>query len=323
MRSETAAAESGPGAAGGRSTLRRHGSRRTVGRRRIGLPAGAMALPAVLLLLTFIFAPLVYTLVLSFMHWNLISPDRRFVGVRNYANLASTPNFLQSIVTTAVYGGLFVAIVVPGGLALAKAVDTKLPGMLLARSLIFLPYVIPLVGSAMAWEWVFNPDHGVLTHIFKLFGAGPPEVFSGRWSSVLAIEVVFIWQYIGFYMLIFLSGLQSLDTSLGEAAAVDGASRRRIFWDVERPQLRPVILFAVVFALVHSFQLFDQIYVLTRGGPGTSTYSLVYFIFTEAFQFFNIGGAAAASVVLIAILSVLSWGVFHFTRERTASSATG
>lgn len=282
-----------------------------------------MALPAVLLLLTFIFAPLAYTVVLSFMHWNLITPDRSFVGLRNYENLASTPNFVHSILTTAVYGALFVAAVVPGGLALAKAVDTRLPGMLLARSLIFLPYVIPLVGSAMAWEWVFNPDHGVLTHILKLFGAGPSDMLSGRWSSVLAIEIVFIWQYLGFYMLIFLSGLQSLDTSLSEAASVDGATRRRIFWDVERPQLKPVILFAVVFALVHSFQLFDQIYVLTHGGPGTSTYSVVYFIFTEAFQFFNIGSAAASSVVLMAILAVLSWGVFHFTRERAPGGATG
>jgi ABC-type sugar transport system permease subunit len=139
---------------------------------------------------------------------------------------------------------------------------------------------------------------------------------------VLAIEIVFIWQYIGFYMLIFLSGIQSLDPSLNEAAAVDGAASRRIFWSIELPQMRPVALFAIVFATVQSFQLFDQIYVLTSGGPGTSTFSLVYFIYIEAFKFFKIGSAAAASVVLMAILSILTWGIFRFTREKPAPRAT-
>ena len=291
-------------------------------RRRRGGAAGFMALPALLFLLTFIFAPLVYTIVLSFMHWNLISPTRTFVGLKNYKNLGDTPDFVQSILTTAVYSGIFLAIVVPGGLLLAKAVDTKRPGMRFARSILFMPYVIPLVGSAIAWQWVLNPDHGVIAHLFTVFGGRAPDLLSGRWTSVLAIEIVFIWQYIGFYMLIFLSGIQSLDSSLAEAASVDGAASHRIFWSIELPQMRPVILFAFVFAIVQSFQLFDQIFVLTSGGPGTATYSLVYFIYIQAFKFFNIGSAAAASVVLMAILSILTWGIFRFTREKSPRGAT-
>jgi len=291
-------------------------------RRRRGGAAGFMALPALLLLLTFIFAPLVYTIVLSFMHWNLISPDRKFVGLKNYQNLVGTSDFVQALLTTVVYSGIFLAIVVPGGLLLAKAVDTKRPGMQAVRSVLFMPYVIPLVGSAIAWEWVLNPDHGVIAHFFTLFGGKAPDLLSGRWTAVLAIEIVFIWQYIGFYMLIFLSGIQSLDPSLNEAAAVDGAASRRIFWSIELPQMRPVALFAIVFATVQSFQLFDQIYVLTSGGPGTSTFSLVYFIYIEAFKFFKIGSAAAASVVLMAILSILTWGIFRFTREKPAPRVT-
>lgn len=290
--------------------------RRILGGRRGTAAGGLMAAPAALLLLTFIFAPLAYTIVLSFMHWNLISPTRTFVGIKNYQDLGDASDFVDSLITTAIYSLIFLVVVVPGGLLLAKAVDTKRPGMRAARAVIFMPYVIPLVGSAIAWEWVISPDHGVIAHLYSLFGAHAPDLLSGRWTSVLVIEIVFIWQYIGFYMLIFLSGLQSLDGSLAEAAAVDGAGPSRIFWSVELPQLKPVTLFAIVFAIVHSFQLFDQIFVLTRGGPGTSTYSLVYFIYTEAFKFFNIGRAAAASVVLMAILGILTIVIFRLTRER-------
>lgn len=291
-------------------------------RRRRQFAPSVMAVPAVLLLLTFIFAPLAYTIIISFMHWDLISAQKSFAGVSNYRDLWSTPGFLQSLATTAGYGGLFLLVVVPGGFLLAKAVDTKLPGMGLARSVIFMPYVIPLVAAAVAWEWMFEQEHGLLPKVFEALGLGSPAMLSGRWTAPLAIEIVFIWQYIGFYMLIFLSGLQGLDNSLAEAARVDGASPTRIVRHVELPQLRPVVLFTVVFALVQSFQLFDQIYVMTQGGPGTATFSIVYWLYTQAFQFFDIGSAAAGSVMLMAILALLTWIVLRVGRERTSGPGT-
>lgn len=277
-----------------------------------------MTLPAVLLLLTFIFAPLVYTIFLSVMHWNLVSPTKRFVGLQNYSRLQSTPGFVQSIITTAIYGAIFLVCVVPGGLMLARVVDKKLPGMRFFRSIIFMPYVIPLVASAIAWDWMFDSTHGVLNRLLAVIGVHGPQWLGGRWTAVAAIEIIFLWQNIGFYMLVFLSGIQGLDPTLNEAASVDGATARRIFRSIELPQLRPVILFTVVFAIVHSFQLFDQIYTTTHGGPGTSTLSFVYFIYNEGFRFFDIGRAAAASVVLLVILSVVTWGVFRVVREEEA-----
>lgn len=263
-------------------------------------------LPAFVFLSLFVFVPTLYVFYLSGFKWNLLNTPK-FVGLQNYLQLMESSGFRQSLSNTVWFSGGMLVISLPMGLLLAVLLDRKLKATNFYRTVLFSPYVLPLVGSGLVWTLLYNKDYGLVNKVLSVFHVAGPDWLGTSGYALAAVLVMSVWQYLGYYMLIFLAGLQSVPDALKEAAAVDGGGRWNTFRHVTLPSLGPTILFAVVICLIQSFQTFDQVYVMTGGGPDNATSTLVYYIFNQGFQMNNIGHATSASVILLILLSVLTW----------------
>ncbi|QSO46507.1 carbohydrate ABC transporter permease [Alicyclobacillus mengziensis] len=263
--------------------------------------------PAMFFITVFIFVPAVYVVYLSLLHWNLLSSHPKFVGLRNYLYLFHDSNFHTALINSGIVSAAMVFIALPIGLGLATLADLGLRGTPVYRTIIFSPYVIPLVASGLIWSLLFNGSTGLVNAVLHLFGIAGPNWLGTSPYALISVIVVTVWQFTGYYMLIFLGGLQGVPAALKEAARVDGAGTWRVFRSITLPALSPSIFFAVVVCIIQSLQTFDQVYVMTEGGPDGSTTTLVYYIFEQGFGMYNIGPATAASVVLLVILAVLTF----------------
>lgn len=263
----------------------------------------------------FIFAPAVYTIYLSLLKWNLLSIHGQFVGLANYKNMFLAPDFRQSLTNTILFTVGMLVISLPVGLLLAVLVDMGLKGTRAYRTILFGPYVVPLVGSGLVWTLMFNPTYGFVDQFLSALGINGPDWLGTQRFALLSVLIMSIWQFIGYYMIIFLGGLQGVPDSLKEAAGLDGANRWQAFKTVTLPALSPSIVFAFVVCTVQSFQTFDQVYVMTGGGPDGATSTLVYYIYHQGFEMYNVGTASAASVVLLILLGLLTWVQVKFTNR--------
>ena len=275
----------------------------------------AFLAPAMLLLTVFIFVPAVYVVYLSLLHWNLLSSHPKFVGFANYAVLFRDSNFHTALINSGLVSAAMVFIALPIGLVLAMLADLGLRGTRLYRTILFGPYVIPLVASGLIWSLLFNGRNGFIDQVLGVFGIAGPDWLGTQPYALMAVMVVTIWQFTGYYMLIFLGGLQGVPIGLKEAARVDGAGGWRVFRSVTLPSLSPSLFFAIVVCLIQSLQTFDQVYVMTNGGPDGATTTLVYYIFQQGFGMYNIGPATAASVVLLVILALLTFIQMRFSQR--------
>jgi ABC-type sugar transport system permease subunit len=266
-------------------------------------------------LLIFTFVPAVYVVYLSLFKWNLLSVDLKFVGLANYIHMFQSSDFHQALVNTIVFSIGMVAISLPLGLLLAVLVDLGLRGTRLYRTVLIGPYVVPLVGSGLVWTLLYNPNYGFINQVLHKFHIPAPDWLGTHGYALLAVLIMSVWQYLGYYMVIFLGGLQSVSESLKEAAGVDGANRWQTFWHVTLPSLAPSLVFAFVVCTIQSLQTFDQVYVMTGGGPDGATSTLVYYIYHQGFEMYNIGTAAAASVVLLLLLAILTWVQVKFSNR--------
>ncbi|WP_233096015.1 carbohydrate ABC transporter permease [Alicyclobacillus sp. SO9] len=263
--------------------------------------------PAMFFITVFIFVPAIYVIYLSLLHWNLLSSHPKFVGLANYKYLFHDSDFRTALSNSGIVSASMVLIALPLGLGLAMLADLGLRGTKLYRTILFGPYVIPLVASGLIWSLLFNGRHGLVDQVLSIFGIQGPNWLGSQPYALIAVIVVTIWQFTGYYMLIFLGGLQGVPVGLKEAAKVDGAGGWRVFTSVTLPSLSPSIFFAVVVCIIQSLQTFDQVYIMTNGGPDGSTTTLVYYIFRQGFGMYNIGPATAASVILLVILAVLTF----------------
>ena len=268
--------------------------------------AWMLTLPALLFITMFVFLPAIYVVYLSFFKWNLLSVHMKFVAFTNYVQLFISPDFRQSLMNTVVFTAGMLFFSLPLGLWLAVLLNRKLRGTHFYRTVLFSPYVIPLVGSGLVWTLLYSKDYGLVNMALSWFHIHGPDWLGSPGYALVAVVIMSVWQYTGYYMLIFLAGLQSVPDALKEAAAVDGAQRWQVFRSVTLPSLAPSIVFAVIVCSIQSFQVFDQVYVMTGGGPDNATSTLVYYIYNEGFQMFNIGRATAASVILLVLLSLLT-----------------
>jgi len=274
----------------------------------------AMLAPALTVLGTFVFFPVVYVVFLSLTEWDLISPDQRFVGLQNYLYLASSEEFRAVLLRTAVYSGATAAITLPLALMLAVLLNQKFRGRNVYRTVLSSPFAVPLVGSAVIWLWLYDPSYGLINYLLSLFGIEGPAWLERSSTVLLSVIIVSVWHYVGYYALLFLVGLQDIPAELYEAARIDGAGRWSEFWRITLPLLSPTILFASTVSVIQSFQVFDQIYVLTGGGPADSTTTLIFYLYEQGFQFFNIGIASAVSVFLL--LSLITFTILHMHLSR-------
>ncbi|MFI6873813.1 carbohydrate ABC transporter permease [Streptomyces sp. NPDC050400] len=260
-----------------------------------------MVTPALLHAALWIGLPIVAAVYLAFTSYDVLTAPR-FVGLANFRDMLDDAMFRKSIVNTVIYTFFTVPFGMLLGLLLALALDRGLRARGVFRTAIFLPQVTATVAIALVWLWIYNPRNGLFNTLLGLFGIeGPAWLASTSWAMPSVI-LVGIWQGIGMKMLIYLAALQNLPKDLYEAASVDGASPVRQFFSITLPLLKPATFFVLITSLIGAFQSFDQIYILTDGGPAGSTTMMTYEIYKSAFREFRVGYACAQSLVLFVLL---------------------
>ncbi len=268
------------------------------------LAGWAFVTPAVILIGVFALIPIGWSLLLSLQSTNLIAPAH-YVGLANYRALTKDPQFRSAIGHTVVYTVLFVPISVGGALGIAVALNRKIRGIRFYRLAVFIPLVTSTVATGIIFLWLLDPTFGLVNYILHLVGLPQQQFLQDPNQALYCIVAMTVWSWLGFDVIIYLAALQGIPQDLLEASEMNGASRWATFRSIVLPLLGPATLFIVVWSTINALQLFDEIYVSTRGGPLGSTTVIVYYLYQQAFQFFNGGyGAAIAYVLFVAILIV-------------------
>jgi multiple sugar transport system permease protein len=282
--------------------------RRKVNKRRSGEGRAAAFLlaPDVIGLALIYVGPILFTIYLSFFSWNGISPDKTFVGLDNYHYLVNDPSWTTSLRVSLVYVLMYVPLVTGGALLLAVLVAQELPESKLYRTIYFLPIAVPIVVGAIVWQLIFQPSYGFINYLLQLIGAPPQPWLSSPTQALVVVVLVSAWKQVGYFMIIFLAAILAVPREYLEVAAIDGAGAVRRFRSIIWPLIRPTTVFVVVMTTILALQDFDQIFVLTRGGPNYGTYVQVYYIYDQMLKFLRMGPASAASVVLFLIIMILS-----------------
>lgn len=258
-------------------------------------------LPALVGTLIFIIIPVFFSFGLSFVNWDLLNKPQ-FVGLHNYKLILTEPLFGKILLNTFVYAistSIF-AVIIP--LVLASILNSKIRGSEFFKAAYFLPFITPMIVIAIIWQWIFDPNIGILNQILHL----NINWLYDKNFAMPALIIVSVWKLIGYNMVIFLAGFSSLNQSLFEAAKIDGANAFQTFKFVTIPLLSPTIFFVVIITCISSFQVFDLIYMMTQGGPLDSTNVLVYAVYKNAFEYFKIGQASAIAYVLFIIILLLT-----------------
>lgn len=250
--------------------------------------------------------PTIYNAFLSLTSWDMISPSPLFVGLDNYTSLLTDRDFLEVLLTTAIFTVAIVGAEMTLGLGLAVLLNQKLRGRGVVRTLAFAPYVLSGAAVAMMWLFIFDPNYGLARLAFDAFGQRSPNWTTDSDWALLALIIVHAWKGIGFAAIVYLAALQARPEELYEAASLDGAGPWRKFISLTIPLLSPTTFFLLIVSVISTTQAFDMIAVMTNGGPGTSTTTLSWFIYSEAFQSFNLGKGAAGAMILFAILLVVT-----------------
>jgi multiple sugar transport system permease protein len=265
----------------------------------------AFAGPAMILIVVFGIVPIIWSALLSFQRTNLLSPPE-WIGWANYAALSKDPLFKASVTHSIIYTVLFVPLSVAGGLFTAIALNRRIRGIRVYRTAVFVPVVASTIATAIMFLWLFDPTFGLANWLLGKVGLGPYGFFESPYGALYSIVGMTIWGWIGFDVIIYLAALQGIPHELVEAAEIDGAGRWGLFRNITLPLLGPATLFLVVWSTINALQLFDEVYFLTRGGPGTATYVVVFYLFDLAFQQGIAGYAAAIAYVLFVAILVLT-----------------
>ncbi len=302
MTSARTAAGTGP-----TGTVRRRASRRRPpatlrSRRRAGY---LMVAPSFLHMALWTGLPLVAAMVLGFTSYDVLTPPK-FIGLGNFVEIAGDAVFRRSMVNTLVYAFFTVPVAMAIALLIAVMLNGRLRGRALFRTAVFLPQVTATIAVALVWLWIYNPQGGLANAVLSFFGLSGVNWLTSTTWAMPAVIVVGIWQGIGLKMLIYLAALQNLPAELYEAASVDGASKVQQFFRITLPMLRPATFFVFVTSMIGAFQSFDQIYILTDGGPANTTTMMTYQVYKSAFREFRMGYACAESLVLFVFLIVLT-----------------
>jgi multiple sugar transport system permease protein len=268
------------------------------------LAAWLFILPSLVGFITFYAVPAVRGIYISMTNWDLLT-EPSYVGLQNYAQLMQDQEFWRALRVTLYYVVLNIPLQTALGLLIAVLLDRFVQGVFL-RSLLVVPWLIPSVIGALLWLWILDPPLGVLNEFLQAIGLPRQQFFNSTTQAMPTIAGVNIWRHVGYTALLIFAGLQTIPKDVYEAGALDGASEQRMFWSITLPLLRPVLIFVLVTTVVGSFQIFDTIAVTTKGGPVDATRVIYWFIYERAFNRLNFGYATAASMVLFAILVIVS-----------------
>lgn len=278
-----------------------------------GFWAFLMLLPNLVGFLMFLLLPVAATFAISFSSWNL-TDSFNFNGADNYMELFQDPVFSQVMGNTLYFTIVSVPIGIVISLLLAVFLNQKLRFIRFYRAAFFIPVISSMVAVSVIWQWIYNPEYGLLNYALSWFGIdGPAWLTDPHWAMPTVI-LTSVWKSLGFNLLIFLAGLQSISESYYEAADMDGAKWYSKFMHITLPLLSPTTFFVTVMSIINSFQVFDTVYLMTQGGPARSTSVLVYYIFQNAFQYFRMGYASAMAYVLFFIVLFITF--IQFWRQK-------
>jgi multiple sugar transport system permease protein len=259
--------------------------------------------PSLAGLLVFMIIPMLASLALTFYEWDPLIPTRfTFLGLENYRALIQDADFWAALRHTLFFIGGYIPLVLVTGLGVALLMNQKLIGRTFFRGAFFMPVISAWVAVALMWTWIFNPKFGIVNYLLGLIGiTGPAWLYDPNWAMP-AIILTSVWKDTGFIMVLFLAGLQNIPHEYYEAAALDGANPWAKFRYITLPLLSPTVFFTLIISLINSFQIFDQVWIMTQGGPAGSTSVLVEQIVNNSFRYGRMGYAATLSWVLFLIV---------------------
>lgn len=284
-------------------------------RRKLGdLSAYVFILPSFLVLGMFLVYPVIWSVIASFKdikplalkNSGLFEIPGAFVGFNHYAAALKNPLFLKAIANTLYFGVIFIPVTMFGSVLLAMLVNRKLTGVNFVRSVFFIPYIISVVSASLIFMFLFNGDRGLVNALLMLFGISGPNWLASKVWAMPVIAVMSCWRNIGYFMLIYLSGLQNIPKDLYEVADVEGATTVQKFRYVTWPMLGRISLVVFILLLIASLNVFQEIYIMTGGGPGDSTITVPFLIFNRAFKYYEIGPAAAMSYILFVMVVIVT-----------------
>lgn len=262
---------------------------------------GIFLLPSLVALSIFTVIPVLSSLALTLYEWDLLTPPQ-FVGLANVNRLIHDRGFWEALAHTLYFIVGYVPLVMIIALVVAVILNQRLRGFLFFRAAFFVPVVSAWVAVALMWKWIFNPKFGIFNYVLGLLNIqGPAWLFNPQWAMP-AIIITSVWKDIGFVMVMFLAGLQGIPGDYYEAAAIDGANGWQRFFSITLPLLSPTTFFALIISLINSFQVFDQVWIMTGGGPAGATSVLVEQIVKNAFSYGRMGYASALSWVLFLLV---------------------
>lgn len=285
-------------------------------RRSEGRLAAFLLAPTVIGIALFTLLPMVGSIALAFFDWDIISTPK-FVGLKNFETMATSPTIRVSFLNTFAFVVVAVALQIAVALGLAVLVQSKMPGWLRSffRSVFFFPLILSAASVSLIMSYLFNEDFGTVNKLLGLLGMGPVHWLTSTTGAMVVTVLVYVWQNFGFTFLLFIGGLSSIPQDIYEACDIDGASPLRRFWQITLPLVSPTMLVATVMAIIAALQIFDQPYVLTKGGPGDSTRTAVMVIYQSAFQELQFGLAAAIGLVLMVIIMLVTWLQFRLSKR--------
>ena len=277
---------------------------------------GLFLAPTVIGLGLFTFLPILASVVLAFFSWDIITPPR-FVGLENFADIAADPTIRVSFLNTIGFVVVAVTLQLAVALVLAVLVNTRMPRLLKSffRSVLFFPLVLSAASVSIIMGYLFNENFGLVNHVLNLLGMADVPWLTSTHGAMIVVILVYVWQNFGFSFLLFLGGLSSIPKEVYEAAQVDGATGWKQFWRITFPLVSPTTLVASVMAIISALQIFDQPYVLTRGGPGDSTRTAVMVIYESAFKQLEFGRASAIGIVLTIVIMLVTAVQFRLSRR--------
>jgi multiple sugar transport system permease protein len=272
-------------------------------------------LPAIIGLIGFTFLPVIQALYYSFTEYSILEAPR-WLGLRNYATmLTDDPLFGTSLKNTVYFVGCAVPLQVIVAFLLALLLNVKVRGQAIYRTLFYLPSIMPVVATSMLWLWIYNPQYGILNTLLGLLGIrGPGWISSPTWAMPSLI-LMSVWG-VGGWVVIYLAGLQDVPQELLEAAELDGATNWKKLLHITVPLMSPYILFHFINGLIFGFQYFTEVFIMTRGGPGTATLVYSMYLFQNAFQFFKMGYASAMAWFMFLVVLVATLIIFRTSARR-------
>jgi multiple sugar transport system permease protein len=262
-------------------------------------------LPSLVGFIVFLVVPMVASLGISFYDWELLTPPQ-FVGLKNFSALLSDRVFKEVVINTVYYTFGLVPLNIVVSLGLAVWLNTKLRGMMWYRIAFFLPVVTVTVAVALIWRWMYEPRAGIIDVVLRAVGLPGPTWLGDANFAMPALIIMSVWKGFGYNMVLFLAGLQGIPVTLYEAAMIDGANAWQRFWKITLPLLTPMVFLGVVLTVISSFQVFDQAYVMTNGGPANATNTIVLYIYQNGFQYFRMGYASAIAWVLFGVIFIFT-----------------